>query len=116
MRTLSPSGHDGLGLLSYGDQHRIGGGAGADDHVGGVTAANGMVGELVFVVDPAPPISAADHVQVHPNGTHHPAGPVATALRLGTADSVSGDEGTRTLNPRLAKAVRYQLRHVPDEK
>ena len=24
-----------------------------------------------------------------------------------------GDEGTRTLNPRLAKAVRYQLRHVP---
>ena len=27
--------------------------------------------------------------------------------------SESGDEGTRTLNPRLAKAVRYQLRHVP---
>ncbi len=25
-----------------------------------------------------------------------------------------GDEGTRTLNPRLAKAVRYQLRHVPE--
>jgi hypothetical protein len=24
-----------------------------------------------------------------------------------------GDEGTRTPNPRLAKAVRYQLRHVP---
>ena len=27
--------------------------------------------------------------------------------------SDGGDEGTRTLNPRLAKAVRYQLRHVP---
>jgi hypothetical protein len=25
-----------------------------------------------------------------------------------------GDEGTRTPNPRLAKAVRYQLRHVPE--
>ena len=24
-----------------------------------------------------------------------------------------GDDGTRTRNPRLAKAVRYQLRHVP---
>jgi hypothetical protein len=29
---------------------------------------------------------------------------------------VGGDEGTRTLNPLLAKQVRYQLRHVPAEK
>ena len=26
---------------------------------------------------------------------------------------LGGDEGTRTLNPLLAKQVRYQLRHVP---
>lgn len=35
---------------------------------------------------------------------------MASELRL----CGGGEDGTRTRNPRLAKAVRYQLRHFPE--
>ena len=44
--------------------------------------------------------------------TTHPTS-VSRLTWVYACDGLRGDEGTRTLNPRLAKAVLYQLNYVP---